>query len=231
MDAIRGRLRNGLGIALMTAALAACTSAERTAFPEPPEFHATATQVTARLALALPGSDGAFGDSERARAAAFLDAYRDGGRGPLAVAIVGPNAKSIDTAERAIRLLARRRGVPGDAVLVTRGPVTATPEGRPGLTLRYTDFVATAPKCNPEIVLSRNPTAEVSPNLGCAIEQGLAAMVAHPVDLATPAAAAPADGARMARVIDLYHQGKATQSEANRNDDTKASASTISLGK
>jgi len=206
-------------------ALAACTSPESDAFPEPPQPKITVTESPVSLTVALPGPGGEFARAERARAASFLDAYRDGGRGPLSVTITAPDARSAGRADAALRLLAIRRGVAEDAVAV-RTVVAAT--GRPGIVLRYTDFVAVPPACNPEVALSRNPTAEVSPNLGCALERGIAAMVAHPADLRKPVPETPEDGARLGRVIDLYRQGKATQAEVNRNDDVKASTVTTS---
>jgi pilus assembly protein CpaD len=208
-------------------AITGCTLAEpgadsgatSEAYPEPPQPHARIREVPVTMKAALPDPGGAFADAERDRLGAALDAYRDGGRGPLTVTIVAPDAPAAGRAEGALRTLARRRGVVDAALVVTAGT-----DGVPGLTLGYTDFVAIPPPCAPEVALSRNPDAEVSPNLGCALERDVAAMLAHPADYLSPATEAPAAAARMARALDLYRQGKATQAEVNRNDDLNATA-------
>jgi pilus assembly protein CpaD len=210
--------------------MTACTLAESGVEPaasrpyqEPPQPHARIVAVPASLGVALPDRTGAFVGSERDRLGAFLDAYRDGGRGPLKATIVAPTREAAGRAEAALRALARRRGVVDDALVVTAGAGS-----RPGLTLGYTDFVAVPPSCQPEVALSRNPDAEVSPNLGCALERDVAAMLAHPADSLAPAAEAPAEAARMARVLDLYRQGKATEADVNRNDTLNATAPSVS---
>jgi type IV pilus biogenesis protein CpaD/CtpE len=156
----------------------------------------------------------------------FLDAYRDGGRGPLAVTVSAPDRAMAEAAVAALYYLARRRGVVEAALAVT---LTDTGPAPMGIALRYTDFVAVPPACNPEVVLSRNPNGEVSPNLGCALEGSVTAMLAHPADYLSPAASTPGDGSRFGRIVDDYRQGKATQAEVNRNDDLKAS--TIAVNK
>ncbi|MEI6558170.1 MAG: CpaD family pilus assembly lipoprotein [Rhodospirillaceae bacterium] len=209
---------NGAGMVLALLLLAGCSSAEPGAFPEPPQPKARASEVTARLALALPGRGGALTEAEHTQASAFFDAYREGGRGPLVAVVTAPNRSAGASAATALRDLAARRGLPAEALVVSSA--LGSP---PGIALSFTDFVATAPGCDPEIVYSRNPTAEVSPNLGCAIENNFSAMIAHPADLLGPAPASAADGTRAARAIDLYHQGKATQGDVNRNDELRAS--------
>ncbi len=214
--------RDGSGGWMKAAALlaaltvAACISSEVGAYPEPPEPHARVVSVPTTLSAALPLESGDFASPERHRLAAFLDAYRDGGRGPLKAAINAPDATAAARAETALRALAQRRGVVEDALVVT-----VIFDGVPGLTLGYTDFVAVPPPCDPEVVMSRNPTAKVSPNLGCALERSLTAVLAHPADYLSPAGEGPADGVRMDRVLELYRAGKAPQADVNRNDELK----------
>lgn len=213
-------------LALTMLALTACTSPESDAYPEPPQPRAQVISVPATLHGALPDPAGDFAGPEHDRLGAFLDAYRDGGRGPLKTVITAPDARTAGRAEAALRTLARRRGVVEEALAVT---VTVAAGAPPGLTLAYTDFAVTPPPCNPEVVLSRTPTAAVSPNLGCALETSITATLAHPADYAAPTGGTPGDAARQSRVVTLYRQGKATEAEANRNDDLKAS--TISISK
>ena len=120
--------RDGWRVAAAAAAAllaAACTSAEPGAYPEPPQPRATVREVPADLTVALPGPDGEFARTERARAATYLDTYRDGGRGPLAVTITAPDARTADRADAA-RTHPGRDREPGAAV--RRGG--APPEAR-----------------------------------------------------------------------------------------------------
>ncbi len=211
-------------LAALALTLAACTSDESAVYPEAPQPKAKISPVTAVQKVGLPDRNGTFSTRDHDKAGAFLDAYRDGARGPLTVTVTAPNTAAAEKASAALSALARRRGVAEDALDVT----TAT-SGVPGIALRYTDYVAVPPECNPELVLSRNPTGEVSPNLGCALERGLTAMLAHPADYQAPSEETSADGAHGTRVLTQYRQGKSTQSEVNRNDDVKAS--TIAVNK
>jgi len=204
--------------AMAVLALAGCSSPEPGAFPEPPQPKAAVSEITASLTLPLPGPGGAFAAADRARASRFLDAYRDGGRGPLLAVIAAPGRAAASAAAAALAALAAKRGLPAGALVVSSAVGAVA-----GVTLRYTDYVAAPPGCDPEIVFSRKAFNEVSPNFGCATENSIAAMLAHPADLLGPPPATAADGARAGRVIDLYRQGKATQADVNRNDDLKAS--------
>ena len=203
--------------ALAMLALAACTSAEPGAFPQQPQAKATVTEVTARLALPLPAS-GRLAAADHTRAAAFLDAYRDGGRGPLLAILTTPGRAAAASAAGMLNALAVKRGLAPGALVVS-----SAIGGPPALTLTYTDYVAKPPGCSPEIVLGFNPTQALSPNYGCGMEGNIAAMLAHPADLLGPAAETAADGSRAARTVDLYHQGKPTQADVNRNDSLQLS--------
>ncbi len=217
--------RRTLWAALSVLALAACTSPEPGAFPQEPVAKPSVTQVTARLALPLAGR-GALAAADRARTAAFLDAYRDGGRGPLLAVLTTPDQDSAGQVTAMLRDLAVKRGVSPDALVVSSAVGSEA-----GVILLYTDFVAKPPGCKPEVVLGFNPTQALSPNYGCFIANNLASMVAHPADLLGPALETAADGARTSRTVDLYRQGKATQADVNRNDANYLSSVGSSSGK
>ena len=207
----------GWPLALALLALAGCSSAEPEAFPEPPQPKPQVSEVTASLNLALTARGG-LDAAARSQAAAFLDAYRDGGRGPLLAVVTAPDRAALNGASAALRDLAVRRGLPAGALVVSAGvgaPAAAA--------LRYTDFAATPPGCTPEIVYSSKRRNQLADSFACATESNIAAMVAHPGDLVAPTAASAADGVRVGRAVDLYHQGKATQAEVNRNDNLEAS--------
>ncbi len=203
---------------LAVLALAGCTSAEPSAFTPPPQPKAAVSQVTASLDLPLAGRSGVLDAAGQTQAVSFFDAYRDGGRGPLLAVVTAPGRGAASAIAASLQTLATRRGLPAGSLVVSAA------SGSPGtIALRYTDFVAKAPGCEPEVVLSHGWANAVSPNLGCAIESSISAMVAHPRDLIAPAPFESADGARLGRAVDLYRQGKATQAEVNRNDTFQAS--------
>ena len=216
--------RRGWPLALALLALAGCSSAEPEAFPEQPQHKPQVSEVTASLDLPLTARGG-LDAAARSQAAAFLDAYRDGGRGPLLAVVTAPGRAALNDASATLRDLAVRRGLPAGALVVSAGV------GSPaGMALRYTDFVAMPPGCAPEIVYSSKRRNQLPDSFGCATESNIAAMVAHPGDLVTPTPASSGDGARVGRAVDLYHQGKATQAEVNRNDNLQASTVKASGG-
>ncbi|MEI8393409.1 MAG: CpaD family pilus assembly lipoprotein [Rhodospirillaceae bacterium] len=223
----RKTIRCGLGLMVLSC-LAACSLT-----PQPQDFsdntrpRITVTAVPISLDVPLPGREGEFPARERQKAARFLDSYRDGGRGPLKAVVTARDLPSAEQAAKALRLLATRRGVVEDALEITLAAMPKAGVGqavigpRPGIALHYTDFVAVAPPCNPEIGLGNNPDGAVSPNLGCFLERNMAAMIAHPAELLSPAEETAHDGARIGRAYTLYRLGKATEAEVNRNDDAK----------
>ena len=62
-----------------------------------------------------------------------------------------------------------------------------------------------------------------SPNMGCATQNNLAAMIADPHDLVAPTEAAPRDGAMAARGVQLYRQGELTGSATDSTIEASAS--------
>ncbi len=207
------------GVVSLALAVAGCSTAEPGAFPQPPSAKIAVAEVAANLSLPLSGSGGILSANDRARASAFLDAYRDGGRGPMLAVITQPDRASANRAAAMLLALAASRGVSTDALVVS----SAIGAGKT-VSLHYTDFVAKAPGCAPEIALSFNPTQAVSGNFGCSLEGNIAAMVAHPADLRGPAVEVAADSTRASRTLGLYQTGKATQAEVNRNDSLQLSS-------
>jgi pilus assembly protein CpaD len=205
--------------------LAACTSPRSDAFLPPPRQETTTAQVPVMLAAALPDLSGDFDRPTRARVAAFLDEFRERGNSPLRASVSAPDAAGAARTAAAVKMLGQRRGLAEGALVISDR--TGSPPY--GVTFHYTDLVVIPPTCLPETAESRTPDNAVSPNFGCSMERSLASMLARPADLLSPTAQEGADGARLGRVIEHYRQGKATQSEAERNEESKASK--LSLNK
>ena len=161
--------------------------------------------------------DGLLPNADIPRVKDFVEAWRDGGRGLLRVAI--PQRLDAAAQDRLLAQLAdvvRRR----DADVRNIMPVVASPTAL-GVVLDYDDFVAVAPECVPEsaAMTSRGKNVQ-TPAFGCATQRNIAAMVAHPADLIDPAASGDASAARGALVIYNHRLGKPTG--ATLSTDSKA---------
>jgi pilus assembly protein CpaD len=85
-----------------------------------------------------------------------------------------------------------------------------------GVSVRVGRTVVTAPRCpdwsKPE---ADNSTNSPSSNFGCATESSLALMIADPADLVRGKPGGPADGAVLARGVEMYHAGGLAKSLAS----------------
>jgi len=159
---------------------------------------------------------------------AFVADYRARGTGSIAVSVpAAPEAQGV------IDLFAshiNRVGVGRDRILV------ATHDAPPGdvrVEVNYVAYEARLEKpCgdwseNLAFTLhNRTPG-----NLGCAVQQNLAANIADPRDLLSPRTMDPSSGARRTTIMGLYEQGKPTQAEKKTADaGVEQSAGASSLG-
>lgn len=90
--------------------------------------------------------------------------------------------------------------------------------------LSYQQHVARVPTCgNWSVNLAKTYENKPMPNLGCAQQSNLAAMVSDPRDLLGPRALTPADFERRSVVIDKYRQGEVTSSARSDEESGKVS--------
>ncbi len=186
-------------------ALAACTG--QPPVPDVRLGHAIAVELREAELVLVPRPDGTLPGADIPRVKDFIDSWRDGGRGPLRVAIperLGSGAQDRLLAQ--LTGLMKRRDAYAGGIL----PVAAS-ERAVGVVLAFDDFVAIGPTCAPEDagLLSRDKNVQ-TPAFGCATQRNIAAMVAHPADLIDPAASGDASAARGALVIQNHRLGEPT---------------------
>jgi pilus assembly protein CpaD len=186
-------------------ALAACTG--QPPVPDVRLGHAIVVERRPAELLLAPGPDGTLPLADTRRVKDFIDSWRDGGRGPLRVAM--PERLGRGAQDRLLAQLAelvKRRDADAGNIL----PIAAS-DGAAGVILAFDDFVAVGPSCAPENarMSSRGKNVQ-TPAFGCATQRNIAAMVAHPADLIDPAASGDASAARGALVIHNHRLGEPT---------------------
>jgi pilus assembly protein CpaD len=186
-------------------ALAGCTGQQPV--PDVRLGHAIVVERRPAELLLAPRPDGTLPSADLPRVKEFIDSWRDGGRGPLRVAI--PDRLGTGAQDRLLAQLAevvKRRDADAGDIL----PIAAS-DGVAGVVLAFDDFVAVGPSCAPESarMSSRGKNVQ-TPAFGCATQRNIAAMVAHPADLIDPAASGDASAARGSLVIHSYRLGEPT---------------------
>jgi pilus assembly protein CpaD len=123
---------------------------------------------------------------------------------------------TVDSAKEASSLAAARQAAVFaelKALHIHAAPAPATTQVANAVRIHVAHAVVTAPQCpdwsKPEADDSDNSP---SSNFGCATEANLAAMVANPADLAKGRSSATADGAVLARGVELYRSGNLSKS-------------------
>jgi pilus assembly protein CpaD len=186
-------------------ALTACTG--QPPVPDVRQGHAIVVERRPAELVLAPGPDGMMLVADIPRVKDFIDSWRDGGRGPLRVAL--PESLGRGAQDRLLAQLAglmKRRDADAGNIL----PVAAGQRAL-GVVLAFDDFVATGPTCAPESARMNSRGKNVqTPTFGCATQRNIAAMVAHPADLIDPAASGDASAARGALVIQNHRLGEPT---------------------
>ena len=162
-------------------------------------------------------------DIDRARLRAFADAYLNNGHGPLTITAPSGGENDFDGQEAAsdIRKALHDAGVPWASL---GGATYRTGDGAGQLVLSFTRYVATPSACGVwSGVRSRGYRNLRTPNMGCAVMNNIAGMIAEPRDLVEASEMTPRDGAAVVRAIDLYRSGEVTASEIDQNIDTQVS--------
>ena len=161
-----------------------------------PNFHTIELPFSAPQAGLMPDDAEHFD--------AFVAAYLQHGNG--AISISAPSGRD---SQFAISYFAERlaaAGVPRERILV------GTADSADGkVEIGYIGYDAsTAPCGNFPDNLGDTAANRIDPNLGCAVQHNIAAMVADPRDLVAPQPMGPGDAPRRATVYDAYKQGKPT---------------------
>lgn len=172
--------------------------------------------VTMTMPLETQGS--ALSSMDKARLRAFSDSYLTSGYGPLT--ITAPEGASSDAAGQKlaaqIRDYLHETGVNADAINAAVYRVGS--DRKRDLILSYTHYVATAPVCGVWDGMRKRDYGNLrSPNFGCAQQNNIAAMVADPRDLVTPADSTSPDANARARMLKMYRAGQPTTTTTDAN--------------
>jgi pilus assembly protein CpaD len=149
----------------------------------------------------------------------YLGGYQERGTGPLVIkAPTGSaNEKAAMRAYEDVRQAMRRAGIPPRAVMLE--PYFAKWDPGAPLRLSYLEYVAEGPDC-PDWSenLGRDPQNMPWPNMGCAMQKNLAAMVADPQDFLGPRPETPRPSERRDTVWGKYVAGESTGSKWSPED-------------
>lgn len=154
----------------------------------------------------------------------YLAGYRERGTGQLIIKTPtgGANATAAKRAYEDVRHAMRRSGISSGAVRLE--PYTAKWDPTAPLQLAYQEVVAEGPDC-PDWSenLARDPQNLPSPNMGCATQKNLAAMVADPQDFLYPRYETPRPSERRDVVWGKYVAGEPTISKRANSEHANAS--------
>jgi pilus assembly protein CpaD len=160
---------------------------------------------TLRIASANQGAD--LDPNMSAQLAAFVSDYR--GQGVGALSLSAP--RNWDATARALADRIVTMGVAPNRILIGTDDA---PQPGGEITLTFIRYVAQTPECGDwSTDLARTWNNTTMPNLGCATQKNLAAMVADPRDLVAPKPLGPADAMRALTILEKYRNGEPTQAE------------------
>jgi pilus assembly protein CpaD len=208
-------------------ALAGCYSGAPSHPLSPQELHPLKVSHTAMtLALDVPLATTALNPDDTARFNRFVDDYLSIGGGPLEM-IAGEREGAGSPRVALLTELAVRRGVNAKEIKLRLASLGA---GQPQpVVLSYRRYLVELPRCgNWNDTPSFNPSNANGANFGCSIQRNIGQMVANPGDLDQQRGFGSISAARTDRVLGLYNQGKATESQ--KSDSNKATVSTVTGG-
>jgi len=169
-------------------------------------------QPTTHVVKVAPGSNG-LTSGQRARLLDFADHYRATDTGASRLVIQAPsggaNEVSSMYAVGQIRSLLTDQGFAENMISVEAYDANGTRESP--IRVTYLHFVAQPPPCgNWSTNLADEPMNLPHPNLGCATQHNLGAMVANPADLLGPRSETARDSMRRDQVFTKYINGQPT---------------------
>ncbi len=174
------------------------------------------SQEPATIGLKVPRGSYGLSPRQRARLMRFLEHYRNVDTGNSHLIIEAPSGSRNEVAAMQavteIRVLMQNAGF--DPASVTVEAYQAPKSSTPPVRIAYTRYVAQAPQCGiwPDNLAKTKANLNY-PNLGCATQANLAAMIANPADLVQPRTMTPASAERRNDIWDKYLTGKSTISE------------------
>lgn len=182
------------------------------------------SQQPQTMSLRVPRGSSGLAPQQRAEILAFADRSRASDAGNSRLIIAAPSGSHNEVAAMhavgEIRTLLSDRGFSEGSILVEA--YSQEGGGEPPIKVSYMRYVAEGPECGqwPEN-LAYSPTNLPHPNLGCATQHNLAAMVANPADLLGPRTQGDRASERRDTVWDKYVKGES--SNTDKKEDEKIS--------
>lgn len=173
------------------------------------------------LPLKVPYGSAGLTPMQRAQLIEFAERYRATDAGNSRLVIFAPSGGRNDVAVMAavadIREILRDSGFDDASVMVD--PVPAGRNAQPSIRVSYLKFVAEAPECGQwNTNLADNRQNLGTPNIGCATQANLAAMIANPADLLGPRTVTPRSSERRDQAWDKYVKGDSTVSRKSSDE-------------
>lgn len=209
--------------------VAGCWKSPRNKAPftlsNPSERHPISVeQSEALLDLSVSGHAQGLSSAQWNQVYGYLNGYQESGRGRLVIKAPtgGANEKAAKRAYNDVRQAMRRVGINPRAVVLESYGAKWNPNAP--LRLSYLEIVAKGPDC-PDWSenLAQDPQNLPWPNMGCATQKNLAAMVADPQDLLGPRAETPRPSERRDTVWRKYVAGEVTISKRDASEHANAS--------
>lgn len=179
------------------------------------------SQQPETLSVAVPRSANGLSPSQRSDVLGFSRAARASDAGNTRLIIAAPSGSSNETAAitavHEIGALLKQNGFTENDINIE--PFDAAGASSPPVKLSFLRYVAEAPECrNFQTNLAREPRNLPAPNLGCATQQNLAAMVVNPADLLGPRNMDVRPSERRLVTWDKYVKGEASGAQKTQDE-------------
>lgn len=218
-----------LAVLMIAAPAGGCWQGPRTQAPftlsNPNERHPIkVSQGEALLDLSVSSRSRGLSSAQWNQLYGYLAGYQERGTGGLIIKTPtgSANEKAVKRAYDDVRHAMRRMGVSPRNVRLE--PYFAKWDPSAPLRLSYLEYVAKGPDC-PDWSenLARDPQNLPWPNMGCAMQKNLAAMVADPQDFLYPRVETPRPGERRDTVWKKYVAGEPTLSKRDKSEHANVS--------
>jgi pilus assembly protein CpaD len=216
----------------LTSVLAGCRPDDETrvagwSLVDPTQRHPImVTQQPTTLTLRVARGSYGLSPHQRAQVISFLERYRaaDAGNSRLVIEAPSGSANEVAAMQAVAEIRALMAQVGFDQSDIAIETVYAVGLAQAPIRVSYLTYVAQGPECGRwPTNLASSPANLNYPNLGCANQANLAAMVANPADLVIPRGRTPRSGERADTVWDKYVKGESTisQKQADERVQTK----------
>ena len=188
---------------------------------EPSQRHPImVSQQPTRLSVNVPRGSSGLSPKERADILDFVQHFHASDAGDSRLVILAPSGSGNEIA--AMQAVQQIRAMLADYgfsdSLISVEAYQADKRAEAPVKVSYMRYVAEGPECGHWTEnVAYTPNNLPMPNLGCASQKNLAAMIANPADLIAPRTMTPHSGERRDVVWDKYQKGDTTDSRKSQD--------------